>query len=136
MTTTRIYLRRDSASDWSTHNPILGEGEMGYDVTNKILKVGDNLTRWNDLSEFQGGGGGDSTLTDSYTENTFTNGVLTGQSKYTSNGGTLLETKTFTYTSGNLTQIVVKDGSNVTTLTQTIAYDGDGNVSSITKDYA
>ena len=72
---------------------------------------------------------------DSYAENTFTNGVLTGQSKYTSNGGDLLETKTFTYTSGNLTQVLVKDGSNVTTLTQTIAYDGDGNVSSITKDY-
>ena len=73
---------------------------------------------------------------DSYTTNAFTNGVLSGQSKYTAQGGTLLETKTFTYTSGNLTQIVVKDGSDVTTLTQTIAYDGDGNVSSITKDYA
>ena len=83
-----------------------------------------------------GGGGGGNTETDSYTENTFTNGVLSSQSKYTAQGGTLLETKTFTYTSGNLTQIVVKDGSNVTTLTQTIAYDGDGNVSSITKDYA
>lgn len=88
------------------------------------------------LAEPSDGGGGGNSETDSYTENTFTNGLLTGQSKYTSNGGTLLETKLFTYTSGNLTQIVVKDGSNVTTLTQTIAYDGDGNVSSITKDYA
>jgi hypothetical protein len=61
--------------------------------------------------------------------------VLTGQSKYTSNGGDLLETKTFTYTNGNLTQVVVKYGDNTTILTQTIAYDGDGNVSSITKDY-
>ena len=73
---------------------------------------------------------------DSYTTNTYTNGVLTGQSKYTSNGGDLLETKTFTYTNGNLTQVVVKHGDNTTILTQTIAYDGDGNVSSITKDYA
>ena len=73
---------------------------------------------------------------DSYTTNTYTNGVLTGQSKYTSNGGDLLETKTFTYTNGNLTQVVVKYGDNTTILTQTIAYDGDGNVSSITKDYA
>ena len=73
---------------------------------------------------------------DSYTENTYTNGVLTGQSKYTSNGGDLLETKTFTYTNGNLTQILVKYGDDTTILTQTIAYDGDGNVSSITKDYA
>ena len=73
---------------------------------------------------------------DSYTTNTYTNGVLTGQSKYTSNGGDLLETKTFTYTNGNLTQVVVKYGDDTTILTQTIAYDGDGNVSSITKDYA
>ena len=73
---------------------------------------------------------------DSYTENTYTSGVLTGQSKYTSNGGDLLETKTFTYTNGNLTQVVVKYGDDTTILTQTIAYDGDGNVSSITKDYA
>lgn len=73
---------------------------------------------------------------DSYTTNTYTNGVLTGQSKYTSDGGDLLETKTFTYTNGNLTQVVVKYGDDTTILTQTIAYDGDGNVSSITKDYA
>ena len=73
---------------------------------------------------------------DSYTTNTYTNGVLTGQSKYTENGGDLLETKTFTYTNGNLTQVVVKYGDDTTILTQTIAYDGDGNVSSITKDYA
>lgn len=73
---------------------------------------------------------------DSYTTNTYTNGVLTSQSKYTSDGGDLLETKTFTYTNGNLTQVVVKYGDDTTILTQTIAYDGDGNVSSITKDYA
>lgn len=73
---------------------------------------------------------------DSYTENTYSSGVLTGQSKYTSNGGDLLETKAFTYTSGNLTKVVVKYGDDSTILTQTIAYDGDGNVSSITKDYA
>ena len=73
---------------------------------------------------------------DSYTTNTYTNGVLTGQSKYDEVNGDLLETKTFTYTNGNLTQVVVKYGDDTTILTQTIAYDGDGNVSSITKDYA
>lgn len=74
---------------------------------------------------------------DSYTTNTYTNGVLTGQSKYTSDGGDLLETKAFTYNaSGNLTQVLVKYGDNTTILTQTIAYDGDGNLASITKEYA
>lgn len=73
---------------------------------------------------------------DSYSTNTYTNGVLTEQSKYTTSGGDLLETKTFTYTNGNLTQVVVKYGDDTTILTQTIAYDGDGNVSSISKNYA
>jgi len=74
--------------------------------------------------------------TDSYTETSYTDGVLTSLTKYASQGGLKLETKTFTYTDGQLTQVLVQDGSDVTTLTQTIAYDGDGNVSSITKDYA
>lgn len=73
---------------------------------------------------------------DSYTENTYSSGVLTGQSKYTSNGGDLLETKTFTYTDGNLTQVVVKYGDDSVMLTQTLAYDAEGNLASITKDYA
>lgn len=103
---------------------------MSADTNSILYKVGQAVKQ----ASLTGGGG--DTETDSYTENTFSNGLLTSQSKYTSNGGTLLETKTFTYTNGTLTQVLVKDGSNVTTLTQTIAYDGDGNVSSITKDYA
>lgn len=73
---------------------------------------------------------------DSYTQNTYTSGVLTSQAKYTSNGGTLLETKTFTYSSGQLLQVVVRDASNNVTLTQNISYNPDGSVASITKDYA
>ena len=63
-------------------------------------------------------------------------GILTSLTTWTSDGGTKVSSKTFSYTSGNLTSVVEKDGSDVTTLTKTIAYDGDGNVSSITKDYA
>lgn len=77
------------------------------------------------------------TPTDSYSETTFTNGLLSGLTFWSnSSKSTKLSSKVFSYTSGNLTSVVEKDGSNVTTLTQTIAYDGDGNVSSITKDYA
>ena len=77
-----------------------------------------------------------STPTDSFVENTFTEGLLTSQIKYTSYGGPLISTKEFTYINGNLTQVQTKDADNAITLLQTIAYDGDGNVSSITKDYA
>jgi YD repeat-containing protein len=73
---------------------------------------------------------------DSYVEPTFTDGVLTSLTTWTSNGGTKVSSKTFSYTSGNLTSVVEKDGSDVITLTKTLTYDGDGNLASITKDYA
>jgi len=75
--------------------------------------------------------------TDSYSETTFTNGLLSGLTFWSNSSKlTKLSSKTFSYTSGNLTSVVEKDGSDVTTLTKTLTYDGDGNVSSITKDYA
>lgn len=45
----RIQIRRDTASNWTTNNPILQAGEMGYDTTNKKFKVGianDATSRW------------------------------------------------------------------------------------------
>ena len=75
--------------------------------------------------------------TDSYSETTYTNGVVSQITTWsTSSKSNLLQTKAFTYTNGLLTQIVVADGSSVTELTQTLAYDSDGNLESITKDYA
>lgn len=50
--TVRIQLRRDSASNWTSNNPILQAGELGYDTTNSRFKVGiasDNTSRWNAL---------------------------------------------------------------------------------------
>jgi hypothetical protein len=74
---------------------------------------------------------------DSYSETTYTNGLVSQISTWsTSSKSNLVQTKTFTYTNGLLTQIVVADGSSVTELTKTLAYDSDGNLESITKDYA
>ena len=133
----KILPKRSSTGGSAPSTDDLAEFEIAINYADRKIygRSGSNIVVLAEPSNGGGGGGGD-TGTDSYTANTFTNGVLTSQAKYTSNGGTLLQTKTFTYTSGNLTQIVVKDGDEVTTLTQTIAYDGDGNVSSITKDYA
>jgi hypothetical protein len=74
---------------------------------------------------------------DSYSETTYTNGVVSQITTWsTSSKSNLLQTKAFTYTNGLLTQILVTDGSNATEFTQTLAYDSDGNLESITKDYA
>ena len=74
---------------------------------------------------------------DNYSESTFTDGVLTAMTTWTDSGkGTKVGSKTFSYTSGNLTSVIEKDGSDVTTLTKTLTYDAEGNLASITKDYA
>jgi hypothetical protein len=39
----RIQLRHDIASSWEQFNPVLFAGEIGYDITNKVLKVGDGV---------------------------------------------------------------------------------------------
>ena len=57
MSVRRIFLRRDTAANWSVTSPnpiILAEGEPGFDTTNQILKIGDGVTAWNDLAQFQG----------------------------------------------------------------------------------
>ena len=57
MSIRRIFLRRDTAANWAVTSPnpiILAEGEPGFDTTNQILKIGDGVTAWNDLAQFQG----------------------------------------------------------------------------------
>jgi hypothetical protein len=78
------------------------------------------------------------TPADSYAETTFnTDGILVSSTTWSSPAKTSkIGSKVLTYTNGSLTRIVEKDGSDVITLTKTITYDGDGNVSSTTKDYA
>ena len=47
---TNIQARKGTATEWSTQNPVLDSGELGYDTTNKIFKIGDGTTAWNSLS--------------------------------------------------------------------------------------
>lgn len=99
---------------------------MSVDTDSILYKIGQAVKS----------GGGGSSPTDSYSEPTFTGGILTSLTTYASNGGTKVSSKTFSYTSGDLTSVVEKDGSDATTLTKTLTYDGDGNLATITKDYA
>ena len=52
---TMFQLRRGSSIEWETINPILREGEPGFDTTLKKQKIGDGVTPWKDLP-FQGEG--------------------------------------------------------------------------------
>jgi len=70
--TTRIKLRRDTAANWLSADPVLALGEAGYDTTNNELKVGDGTSIWSALSPIGGSGQA-------------TNIELTGTIPYTNN---------------------------------------------------
>lgn len=44
---TKIQIRRDTASNWSTNNPVLSAGEFGYETDTAKLKVGNGSSAWN-----------------------------------------------------------------------------------------
>ena len=45
----RIQVRRDTAANWEAQNPALHQGEIGMDLTNRRMKVGDGFNAWTDL---------------------------------------------------------------------------------------
>ena len=46
----RIQLRRGNTSEWTNANPILAQGEIGIDLDQNRIKIGDGSTPWNSLS--------------------------------------------------------------------------------------
>ena len=46
---TRIQVRRGSTSDWNNADPILNEGEFGYNTTLSQIKIGDGESAWSEL---------------------------------------------------------------------------------------
>lgn len=46
----QIISRNDTSQNWEINNPILSQGEIGYDSTNKKIKIGDGVSHWNDLN--------------------------------------------------------------------------------------
>ncbi len=46
----RMQQRRGTSTEWSTANPVLANGEIGYDTTTKRFRVGDGVTAWNSLT--------------------------------------------------------------------------------------
>jgi hypothetical protein len=57
---TQIQLRRGTAAEWTTADPILAEGEMGIELDTRNFKIGNGVDNWTDLtygfSSLPGGG--------------------------------------------------------------------------------
>jgi hypothetical protein len=54
---TRIQVRRDTATNWTSTNPTLFAGEIGFETDTGKMKIGDGSTAWASLA-YSGGGGG------------------------------------------------------------------------------
>jgi len=54
----QIQIRRGDASEWTSENPTLANGEFGYEDDTDKLKIGDGSTAWTSLGYFSSGGGG------------------------------------------------------------------------------
>lgn len=48
----RIQFRRGTAAEWSSTNPILAAGELGFETDTKKFKIGTGSTRWNVLDYY------------------------------------------------------------------------------------
>lgn len=48
---TKSYIRRDTSDRWAEVNPILENGELGYEVDTRRIAIGDGKSRWSDLDK-------------------------------------------------------------------------------------
>lgn len=53
--TARVRLRRDTAANWTSENPVLLLGEIGIETDNRRFKIGDGATAWTGLSYYLDG---------------------------------------------------------------------------------
>jgi len=51
----QILLRRGLAADWTSANPTLGAGELGFETDTKKFKIGDGTTAWNSITAYVAG---------------------------------------------------------------------------------
>ena len=69
-----IQIRRDTASNWTSANPILAQGELGAETDTSKIKIGDGTTAWASVPYLIDAG---DYLTATST-NTLTNKTITG----------------------------------------------------------
>jgi len=57
MASYRLAIRRDTAANWTSEDPILAQGEFGYEADTGNLKIGDGTTAWTSLPYYTSIGG-------------------------------------------------------------------------------
>ena len=78
-----IKLRRGTAAQWTSSNPILSDGEVGLETDTRKFKVGNGFGQWTSLQYWGGAGGGASEFID----------LTDVPSSYAGQGGKLVRVK-------------------------------------------
>jgi hypothetical protein len=50
LATTKIQVRRGTAAQWASANPVLSDGEVAFERDTNKIKIGDGLKSWSALS--------------------------------------------------------------------------------------
>nr|DAH26747.1 MAG TPA: hyaluronidase [Caudoviricetes sp.] len=123
---TKIQLRRDTASNWSTNNPTPSEGEPCFETDTGKLKIGDGSTKYNDLV-YQGSGSASANMVTTDTEQeitglkTFANDIVLRQ--WNSSTSPIREAH-IDLSNGNQNQFITADGTDKTFGMYSFSSDG------------
>jgi hypothetical protein len=52
---TKIQIRRDTAANWTSNDPVLSLGEQGFETDTNKVKIGDGVAAWSALAYVSGG---------------------------------------------------------------------------------
>lgn len=115
---TNILVQRANASTWTSQNPTLLDGEIGFERDTYKLKVGNGVDDWNTLPYITGSGGGGGGFTQEQIEDIINNLIVagTGITKvYNDAGNTLtLSITDEVFTSAEKTKLSnIEDGAQV-----------------------
>ena len=133
-----IQIRRDTAANWTSANPILAQGELGAETDTSKIKIGDGSTAWSSLAYLIDAGGYlTATSTNTLTNKTIRDTVyaLSGTAFDATNGAvqtkTLAANTTFTdsLSSGDAIVLQLEAGASYTVTWPTMTWvTSGGNV--------
>ena len=121
---TLMQIRRGSASAWTSANPVLAEGEWGFETDTGKVKVGNGSTAWTSLSYFGNAG----TVTSIIAGTGLSGGTITGTGTVAIDSTVATLTGTQTLTNKTLTDAKVNLGFDAETASYTAVLANNSQV--------
>lgn len=140
----QIQLRRDTAANWATNNPVLAQGEIGLETDTQQFKIGDGTLAWaalsyggmvgpaqtNSLQDFGNGEDGDVVISAGVTTLTqdmfYNNLTIEGTGQLRTNGFRVFIKNNLTLLTNSADAITLNGLDGATALTQAGASGGAG----------